>query len=571
MIRFTINILFILTNLLYSGTFSFKEFPDEKQFFPRDSSDSFTIKISGNYNGKIVETDLISVILFEKETELLNIKSPLTSTFNFNVEIPAKMFSYRCDFYLNDSLINSSNDLTCGDVIIVYGQSNAHGGYAIPSLFIKSYGYKDTSRVDSINAKLCQQDTLWKTNSVRIGASWKQLAQELQRQENIPFCVINGAYGGREINFFLPDTLDKTNLLTSYGRLLYRIKKANLQDAVKTIIWHQGESDANMYYGPKYNKNFDKLYKGLKFDFSKLQRIYLYQIGIGCGSTNYSAQFREIQRKIPQRYSDIQIMNTVGYIYHGETDKCHYVQNGYVQLGNWLVDAYEHDIYQHMYDIGIYPPNIKSAFFTSENKNQVALEFDQTIIFPKEKLPDKIENYFYFGTDSFLVDSGFVHENGFTLLLNLHEKPKTDSVSYLPQKFYNSTKTVYEGPWLTNVKGLGALSFFDFSINDTGTVKDATLITSRPNKKIMGNEMQVYPNPTNASVIVSFELVESGFYNLQIFDVLGKVKNLFKNKYMNIGKTALSIDLKDYASGNYFLKFYSINSNLVTKQILIVK
>jgi hypothetical protein len=75
-------------------------------------------------------------------------------------------------------------------------------------------------------------------------------------------------------------------------------------------------------------------------------------------------------------------------------------------------------------------------------------------------------------------------------------------VSYVPDYTYDDDVTVFQGPWLVNAQGVGALSFYDVSVTTTGIddapdhphTSDNLLIqqSSLPTHPILNNVRFVY-------------------------------------------------------------------------------
>ena len=111
-----------------------------------------------------------------------------------------------------------------------------------------------------------------------------ELAKLLIEKHNIPVCIINGGSGSSTIeeNMLYPG---KISLETSFGRLAYRADQAGLKNQIKSIFYHQGESDASLERSLAYADNFDVLNKDWKRVYKGLEKIYLFQIHPGCGSS----------------------------------------------------------------------------------------------------------------------------------------------------------------------------------------------------------------------------------------------------------------------------------------------
>jgi hypothetical protein len=71
---------------------------------------------------------------------------------------------------------------------------------------------------------------------------------------SIPVAILNGGYGGAPSSFFLRNDAAHNDLLTNYGRLLFRMQKGGLVGALRSILFYQGEADNGQ--GAQYQANF---------------------------------------------------------------------------------------------------------------------------------------------------------------------------------------------------------------------------------------------------------------------------------------------------------------------------
>lgn len=61
---------------------------------------------------------------------------------------------------------------------------------------------------------------------------------------------------------------------------------------------------------------------------SECKKIFVVQIHQGCGAGDHAA-VREIQRSLPETFTDIEVISTMGLPGH---DGCHYTLDGYLAL-----------------------------------------------------------------------------------------------------------------------------------------------------------------------------------------------------------------------------------------------
>jgi hypothetical protein len=78
-----------------------------------------------------------------------------------------------------------------------------------------------------------------------------------------------------------------------------------------------------------------------------------------------------------------------------------------------------------------------------------------------------------------------------------------------------------------------------------------------------------YPNPFNASTIISFELRYASYVELAVFDVTGRKVTTLITGYLSLGKYQVEWNAEGLPSGIYFARLEVGESNLVRKIILM--
>ena len=79
--------------------------------------------------------------------------------------------------------------------------------------------------------------------------------------------------GGQPISFFQAPTDYSSSTNSNYGRLYYRLTKNGLKNAVRGILWSQGEADSftNGLSTDQYKNAFINLKDAWYFRFHKLK------------------------------------------------------------------------------------------------------------------------------------------------------------------------------------------------------------------------------------------------------------------------------------------------------------
>lgn len=103
---------------------------------------------------------------------------------------------------------------------------------------------------------------------------------------------------------------------------------------------------------------------------------------------------------------------------------------------------------------------------------------------------------------------------------------------------------------------------FIWKINDEDNDNESKVIT-----KYSLN--QNYPNPFNPTTTISFQLPESGYTTLKVYNNLGEEVEELENSFKNSGNYSISFDASNLPSGVYFYKLQSGSFTQVNKMILL--
>jgi len=456
----------------------FYDRPYNLQLYTRDNSDSATVIISGNVITTGYDSLMVTVIKNESETKIYKtnlIYSGNQAAFSISHKIHAELSEHEFIIELINEqghvLIETIEDVICGDAFIINGQSNSHfvlNEATFQNKYCRTFGTKTpNSNYDTYFA----HDTTWAYShgNVATGASVGVLGLYIQRlilEENeIPTCFINGGTGGSMIAEHLPDSTDRMNLNTIYGKLLYRITKGKI-NKIKGIIWYQGENDSDEDNTLVYPQRFQQLYDNWKLDYNP-EKIYLFQLHPGNGG-DAQGKFREMQRTLSDslHLEDLCIMSTVGL---PDYDGSNFSIEGYESMSERIFNVINHDFYGSSDISEIYPPNIRKIEYHKENQEMVLI-FDNTesLVWPEDISNYKMVDYF-FGDDDFgVIKSG--RANNDSIILTLNGPNFFDKITYLPDGMYNSTEKFYNGPFIKNSRNISALTFHGFYVENPDSI-----------------------------------------------------------------------------------------------------
>ena len=443
------------------------ERPEEGQFYTRDEKNEGML----HYNGTLTEAaDAVFLKLFadEKLVKTETSKPGAEKAYTFAVKLKPGLIKYKVEFGTKvggkETVLNTVGNLVCGDAYIIDGQSNAlatdTGEKSPPETneWIRSYGRPSQNPKDNQGNLWCLP--VWKAQKgekAELGWWGMELAKRLLESQKMPIFLINAAVGGTRIDQHQRDAANPTDLTTIYGRMLWRVQQAKLTHGIRGILWHQGENDQGSD-GPtggfgweSYQPLFVEMAAAWKQDFPNVQNYYVFQIwpnscSMG-GRDGAGDRLREKQRTLPQLFSNMSILSTLGVRPPGG---CHFPLVGWAEFARLVQPQIERDHYGKASAASITPPNLRTATFGSA-KDSITLEFDQPVIWA-----DALAGQFYLDGEKGKVASGSVTGNVLTLKLN--EASVAKKITYLKEIAWS------QDTLLLGANGLAALTFCEVPI-----------------------------------------------------------------------------------------------------------
>ena len=467
-----------------SAVISYTNLPRTLQFFARDTQDSALVSYTGTlsttgYDSVFIEVYRNNLLWKRKSSKIYY--SAGSAPFNIGQKIRCELAEYKFRFYLKagstSTLTHTADSLICGDVYLIAGQSNSHAtssNATYKNEYCRSFGVQ-TANYNGNNYN--PADTNWGFSKAdgsvyyfagpyNVGVWGLRLQELIRNNYGIPTCFINGGRSSSPISMHQRNESNPTDLTSVYGKLLYRAKKAGLADKVKAIFWYQGESDGTTAW-TSYLTRFRSLYNSWKTDYPNFSKIFLFQTRPSC-SEQYASQLREVQRKIPEEFQNVELISTAGIPYY---EGCHFGYYGY----QWLADVVFRPLSYYYYGgtdtVNMRPPNVKAAFFTSTAKTEIAVLFDNSKIanWPADTLNQRMKDYFYLDGQTGRIQQGSV--SGDTVKLKLYSASTATKLTYLPTVWNHDDSLVYEGPFMKNSRKIGALSFHDYPIGNYNTTR----------------------------------------------------------------------------------------------------
>ena len=412
--------------------------------------------------------------------------------FSFDISIAAELAKYRIKIYTvyngSEELVKDVDDIVAGDVFVIQGQSNAAAvmyngsasGYQSDYIRVYSGGNISSSGLLSNDSWYYGQGDGNENSSGNTGQWGLALAKKLVDEFNIPIAIFNGAHGGQPISFFQAPTDYSSSTNSNYGRLYYRLTKNGLKNAVRGILWSQGEADSftNGLSTDQYKNAFINLKDAWYSDFTNLSNVYIFQTrDCNCGtSSSGRLLIKEAQRLLALENEDIFIMPTAGITSH--SDYCHFpFVKGYESFANRIYKPLTRDLYQKTYSEEIDAPMILSAALT--NQQTLVVETSSAGLMTNttntSELLSKVSSDFVLSNANGVGVSSFEIQ-GSSIVFNLNGDPgSSPSISFLGQ--YAGIENN-----ITNTNGLELVCFSNFPITG-GSGDNGGSISSDKDKK----------------------------------------------------------------------------------------
>ena len=463
------------------------EKPEEGQFYARDDHNEGTL----HYNGTLAKPAgevFLRVFADDKPYTRVTAKTGTDLGYVLSAKLKPGFIKYRIEFGTRngttETVLDKIGNLVCGDAFLIEGQSNAecldlreehpkkrethewlrtYGGPMGPENgpeWLRQHWQKTADGTPRPNlwslAVWARQEPEHKT---WIGWWGMELGKRLVASQRVPVFILNGAFGGTRIDQHQRNSAIPADPATIYGRFLWRLQQARLTHGIRAIIWHQGESDqpgANPMGKPGheiYQPLFLEMAAGWQRDFPNARHYYMFQIWPNAcamgGSDGAGDRLRESQRTLPDRFSNLSILSTLGIRPPGG---CHYPREGYDEFARMLQPLIERDRYGRKPDLPVTPPNLRRAGYASAARDAIKLEFDQPVVWL-----DAFADQFYLDGQPGKVASGSVA--GSVLTLKLKEPTAAKHITYLKETNWNQDNLII------GMNGLAALTFCEVPVS----------------------------------------------------------------------------------------------------------
>lgn len=447
------------------------EQPEDNQFIARDGSGRDGLQFGSLvYAGTLADAaDSVFVRVFADDKLFATESATLApdKKYLLSVKLKQGLIKYRTEFGSKsgdkETVLHTAKNIVCGDAFLIIGQSNAVAtdfgkeNPLVPSEWVRTFGANPYGDPNGSRLKLwANAEARSPGGKSEIGYWGMELGRRLVESEKVPICIINGAVGGTRIDQHQRNNADPTDVDTIYGRLLWRVQQAKLTHGIRAVIWHQGENDQGAdgptggYGYENYRQFFVDLAASWKEDYPNIQHYYAFQIwpkACSMGINGSDNRLREVQRTLPKLFSNLSVMSTLGIKPPGG---CHFPAAGYAEFARLLHPMMQYQLYHRHVD-SFNPPNLKRAYFTSEKRDELILEFGYHI-----NWSDALVSQFHLDGEPKQVVAGSA--NGGRITLKLKGPTKSKTVTYLDSANWSPDNLLY------GQNGLAALTFCDVPI-----------------------------------------------------------------------------------------------------------
>jgi hypothetical protein len=444
-----------------------EEAPEDHQFFPRERDGRGTLVCRGT-----LASDADAVFLrvtmdgtpFEQKTQAVG----QDRKYDLRVRLAPGLVHYRAEFGItkagNETVLRTTNDLVCGDAILIEGQSNALAtdfGEPAPTYtsdwvrtFGSTSGDPNEARQHIWGNAVCRAQ---EHGTLEIGSWGLELGKRWAASSQVPICIINGAQGGTRIDQHQRNEADPTDVRTIYGRWLWRIREAKLTHGIRAVLWHQGENDqgadgpTGRYGYETYRDYFVAMAGGWQRDLPNLEHRYVFQIwpkACSMGVNGSDNMLREVQRQLPRWFARMSSMSTLGIDPPGG---CHFPHAGWAQFATLIQPLLERDLMGRLPKTSITPPDLQRATFADAEQRRIVLQFDQPVVWDEKLAAD----FWLAGKNNVVAQAS---TNGNQLILELKEPTTATAITYLDSARWNEKRV------LRGSNGIAALTFCNVPI-----------------------------------------------------------------------------------------------------------
>lgn len=449
-------------------------YPKEKQLYSRDLDNLSEVEIVVKNTKNISQQySIIAIANGDTISQLSNILIP-NQIWDWSLSISGGLTNYSFFLYENTgnikTLVKKAEKVVCGDVFIIYGQSNGNAYSGVDDYNASNYNDEWIRTAIFSNSNNLEWFKGLERKS-RIGSLGLWISKLSSEGQNVPIALINGSEGGKSIDQLgFRNNANPKDKSTFYGNLLSRVCEASSIHSIKGFIWFQGEAEtsAGVQSMVQYLGKLETLYANINFDFPSIEKFVVMQINLlsnGVGEAgiirNHQANFRINDPKVGR-------LATVGHTF--SYDGVHYGREGYESLATMIYKYFDKNVYLKPPNSNYSSPRLQAAV-KDLGMNRLRLIFEDNQSVSLEEYMDRhygrryINPYIFInGQNNQLIG---IESVGNEIRLAIPNLSLADKVTYLPSFFSDANSPGYDGAAIKNAEGFTALTFYNFQIKNS--------------------------------------------------------------------------------------------------------
>ena len=193
---------------------------------------------------------------------------------------------------------------------------------------------------------------------------------------------------------------------------------------------------------------------------------------------------------------------------------------------------------------------------------QLAMKYDENLLEFKGLFAESSVSSWV----SFLnPNSGIIQWGGYDPSDNTHLLSNNELAFTLQ---FNAKKILSEwnaSPLYVTEKYAGDINAIDLNIIPTNSI--VRVYKSSRNLLVNGENMKIYPNPTNGYVTIAFKVTKQGQNTLGIYDITGTEKTLVMNDILDKGEYLYNTSLENLPAGEYIAVLKNIEGQFSKKVV----
>ncbi|MCC7029530.1 MAG: T9SS type A sorting domain-containing protein, partial [Chitinophagaceae bacterium] len=124
---------------------------------------------------------------------------------------------------------------------------------------------------------------------------------------------------------------------------------------------------------------------------------------------------------------------------------------------------------------------------------------------------------------------------------------------------------------VTDIKTRNADGYVVVGTHGNGIFDSYYFGNQPPEAVVLGNTLEIYPNPAHNELNYTFSNAEAGNVYAEIIDMSGRRVMTAMNSYYNAGTFTIKLNVSSLGSGHYFFSLYNKNKKPQVKHFVVIK